>query len=1314
MDNGVAGDLADIVEDDDILSVLDHGDGAVLGIGRVELEATLLTQGSGELAVLGDLGDDLLVAADGSTLSQSVLILEIVMDDLHIQHLAGQILLVHEDDVVAAFLQIDGVGILQGLLVAIIGDLNQPVAVGLGVGGDGGGDIAGALNRSGGIGADQLAVPGVEIVDMGDGILGEDAVVDDLLVVEVHNSLAGDGNGDLAHHSGGIHAVDLACDQLEAVGDGLSHNALAQILGNRAACHACKLAAGGAVDGDGDGLIVVVDGDSAGTQGDILLVDKEPGVVALAQVLHGGGIGLQSLETLTLAGVQHDALTDEAGAENALTGLYCGSPPVTGHALIVDRHDVGAVLIIDLVVSCHAVVDLALVIDLDGGVGAGLEDDGQISIISDLVVLIALILRLGGGGEAVTGLQAIKALLLRAIVDGQLHDLAVLHGGEVGGVAVENIDVGVAALIILGPEVIIHIDDLILAGDGGGIALIGVEGIALAPALLGGGVLLPLIEAGNDNILDAVIQALANLNVSADDDGADLAGFGIGNILSQLHGDLGKGAPVVVDDDLCQIGSLRKLIVQVDGDLAGQFVDVQLAGVAGIGDIVFTVVLGDLNGSEGLADINIVEHLSFAKLLIGLHGDDHLTVLDGGDGLGVIMIHGDLSGLTAVNDLLKVQLTDVVGGILCHHEAQRAVILQQLLVITQLLIQLKGLVACQRIGADVKDGGGTDLGGLLGDLFHRALVVQNVLAVFQLVSVGGIDMVHTGRGDGPLIHQTSVVQVDHILLILLNGDGQIGSVALQLVLGAAEGLLGDGGVLSLDLHRLAVSLIGVLGVRAGNKLTGGQDSVGLVIVVHGDGGHDVVVVQPHHILTAGSDEHLSLAGSEVIILGSILVSVAIGSIDGAPDLHAAALVGIIQLVVGVIAGFGIILQIILDLPIHHGDLAAHAGNVEGNLHILACDDSMQAGVLIGGIIDILREALRCGIQRDGVSDFIGVSGNVALCGNIGVDGVQGPDQGIAAGGKALAFQILNVSQNDVVAHGVSHAGADAGHAADGRLGDVCKRCADLIRAVACKEPLRGTGDVLQIGGAVAVTHSIDGGAAAADLAGNGGRQIGGVALIVLTAGNVGEAGALSGVMVRLAVAEQDQILGAGTVDLVHGQAVAAQHQSAVDIGAVAVFQIGNAVANGLQIALILDVQPVANQVCVLVEGHNGNIDSAAVALGEAVQEAAVLSEDLLDGFQTGVTVPSAVAGAAVGTLLHGGGVVDDQLNRRAVGGHSFGGNDLQRDIKGVLAGLLDGLADGIAVLLVGLFVGDSENLVVLVELIITVHDLIIITGSESM
>ncbi len=174
-----------------------------------------------------------------------------------------------------------------------------------------------------------------------------------------------------------------------------------------------------------------------------------------------------------------------------------------------------------------------------------------------------------------------------------------------------------------------------------------------------------------------------------------------------------------------------------------------------------------------------------------------------------------------------------------------------------------------------------------------------------------------------------------------------------------------------------------------------------------------------------------------------------------------------------------------------------------------------------------------------------------------------------------------------------------------------------------------------------------------------------------------------------AVAEEDQILGGCLAHLAHAKAVSAKHKAAVDVGAAAVCNGIDVVLDGLQVACILDVHPVAYLISVLVKLYNGNVNAAGVCLGEAVKEAAVLGEDLLDGFQAGV-VAAAAATAILSTIVHGRGIVYNQLDSRGCGDNGLRGLNCEGYLKLVNTDLFDRFGESEAVLGNGVLGGNAQ------------------------
>ena len=123
---------------------------------------------------------------------------------------------------------------------------------------------------------------------MADAIGSEDTVVDGLGVVEIDDGvLANTAADDL----GGLDCggIDLHTNELIAVGNSRCAVAFAKILLHGASADSFAGGGGSTVDGDGDGLIVVVDNHAALVKVVFLLVNESPLVAAFTKDLGGGG-----------------------------------------------------------------------------------------------------------------------------------------------------------------------------------------------------------------------------------------------------------------------------------------------------------------------------------------------------------------------------------------------------------------------------------------------------------------------------------------------------------------------------------------------------------------------------------------------------------------------------------------------------------------------------------------------------------------------------------------------------------------------------------------------------------------------------------------------------------------------------------------------------------------------------------------------------------------------------------------------------------------------------------------------------------------
>ena len=417
-----------------------------------------------------------------------------------------------------------------------------------------------------------------------------------------------------------------------------------------------------------------------------------------------------------------------------------------------------------------------------------------------------------------------------------------------------------------------------------------------------------------------------------------------------------------------------------------------------------------------------------------LHGvDDLLTVcilvqIVEGAGPGGA---GDDHGLAGVLAVCQQAEGDLVGT-----DAVLVVV-----VVPDLLDGNGGLLDFVLVGdGQAVDGGGVALGNL--GLLHG---VDDGLAVLvDLEALEGVGPVGSGQlcgGDHSAVGQ----QVD--------GDGA-GTDAVLVVL--VIPLLGDGDVLAVDL-------VGV-----------GQSDLG---VLEGDGGGVILVLGQlldgvHMDLALGLDDQvigLAVPGVAPAVLG-IQDN---GLTDGALALH--------QLD-GDLGGTDAVLVALVVPDLGDGDILAgqlglDAGNREGIL--LAVD--VQVGLVVGGVVIALNEALELGIEGHAVGVSINIVGGVAF--SLGGNVAQLPGVVVAVLVEAVAG---TAGDTDVGCHGVGDSPALAAQTVSDGLGDGAEGSVQLIGVV---------GVVGTAGGGDAVTQEVaDGGAAAVgDIIGNAeadGVQIG--------------------------------------------------------------------------------------------------------------------------------------------------------------------------------------------------------------------------------
>ena len=779
--------------------------------------------------------------------------------------------------------------------------------------------------------------------------------------------------------------------------------------------------------------------DRSGLQGNVTLVNEGPFIVAGGQNLCSTGIAFQCCEAFPSAGNQSDLLTDVAAGELGGAPVHSGSQMIACHTLLIDGHGVGAVRIVDGVGHFHQIAVLAEIFNHDGAVRTGLQNGGQCVCCRGNAVGVAFVLGLGRGGEGIACLQGLACcgILLQCCAAGHPHgaNLAGDDGGQLSVILMQNIDGSIVARIIGGVPVIVQVDNCAVGDRNALIAFLAVEAVAFAPGCQSGQIGLAFVQVFYGDIFFLMVYIYSLLGGGTD----DLAGSGV----NPLYGDLCKGAPVVIDRDGHGFRCANQGVVQVDGHISGNGVDFQLCGIAGIGNVGFVQVGVVLGCQEAFSDVGI-EGFCLADNIVGVRHGDRLAVNHSGNGFGVVMIHGDGCGLPVIHHFFKVECANIVGGVVSDSKAQGVVALEQGSIVAQIGVQPEISISVQRIGADTENGGSAKIGSALGSFRYGGCGNQHIFAILHNIGVGGIHVLHFRTGNGPLVVQTAVVQVNFVLAVGSHGNLLAGLHFHKGVGVAAVIDIGVGGVAGIDIDGLGFRLVGFFGICAGNCLAVGVNDIRLVVVVHGDIGGDAVIIQPHDVFAVCADFHGGSARTgECIILSGVLGLVAGRRIDGGVELHSAHIRTVIQGVACVIALGGIALQVVFYLPGLLGNLSADSRNVEGNLYLLAVNEHGQVGVLVGRIVFGvalaigLLEALGGSVQGDGVAQGVGIGGGVAFSDHCGVFRVQLPGQG-----AAVALDAGHIAQKNVIAHGVGHGGAVAVHACHGGAGHVGKGGAD--------------------------------------------------------------------------------------------------------------------------------------------------------------------------------------------------------------------------------------------------------------------------------
>ena len=379
-------------------------------------------------------------------------------------------------------------------------------------------------------------------------------------------------------------------------------------------------------------------------------------------------------------------------------------------------------------------------------------------------------------------------------------------------------------------------------------------------------------------------------------------------------------------------------------------------------------------------------------------------------------------------------------------------------------------------------------------------------------------------------------------------------------------------------------------------------------------------------------------------------------------------------------------------------LTGNTGNVEGYSYgaILSCGS--EVSIAIGGVILIFLEAIAVGVQGDGVSHGVGVSGSITIYNLLSLFGIQSPLQGIAAGSD---IGIIDSAQDDVFAHGVSNLGAGAVHAFHSGIGNVSKGDVDIVCIGTCVHI--GHEHILQVLCVSTEANDVEI-ALASDLFGHVLSVIGacgrsaGAARTFAVANGTG-AGAVVAVGVCVTVSQHNSELGLliNVGHSAHAPTVAGQHQASLHIGGVVeLAQVPDVVLDCSHASLGLDVDPVAKGFCAQTELNDRDPDLAGVGSCQGIQEASVTGEDALQrGHAGSVTSLFAIGNAtrALSAVFHGSRSVDNQLDRCGAFHNSLGSLHSQGDIELVDAPvrLCHRLADGETILGTGSFFGGGVS-----------------------
>ena len=659
----------------------------------------------------------------------------------------------------------------------------------------------------------------------------------------------------------GIDVVDclvlcLLCEGVQAAGAHVDLVAdLAGVLdGQGVLCIPCCVSLGGQLDAaddaqsvgslgiDGRGLILPVQGQSQGVgllvelhvlQIEVLVDDLQAGVIHVHVGIEADdGLDLGQ-DTDTLSQLQQEApcgsvLSISAGQHVDQVAQLCGDGDL-GHIqcegvgsdhILVGVHDLIGHLVLgggvgNQTVPCHLTVAAGGLVEVEGHFALIVQGDGHHSVLGsvvcqsggDLNALHAGVL-CGGEGEALNHAGSVIAQGEDQVgsLDGDLLALVQSLDGQVHGLAVNGVDIGLGEVDIVGIDDVdglgtddlfaMHQVDLNGTNTGGGECAVSGDGahsvIGQSPdSALGqlGGV------AGGADALGGNMDSAADghvVVVGLDHSMVKCGGAGCGGDHHQRGGN-GTGCAVGGTVDNCQLLSAG-LLCDVGGGTAAVQVNscntaslqhdlCDLLHAAAAGEGLLTAVQDHQNDLAGLGDTDSGAASTVGVVILG-SVDGDLTILDqGGTEAGDAFLD-----LTLVDGVVLLGGTDDGSAVL--QDTEEAVGIDCVVLNTTHDQQTAGLAGGHVIACAV--GGG-----------HNAVVGDVVLAlgvaVLLLSCIGLIqDTLHCPAGSGIVV----VVVCEH--LDIITGDVGGGDVVDHLLLvgrGCVLDLLGDAGSQHCALRR---------------------------------------------------------------------------------------------------------------------------------------------------------------------------------------------------------------------------------------------------------------------------------------------------------------------------------------------------------------------------------------------------------------------------------------------------------------------------------------------------------------------------------